>query len=289
MKYAVVMPVKDEESYIEHALASLCGQSIKPELCVIIDDNSKDKTPEIIQSYVSAHDFIRCYKFKKTENYELGGRIVEIFNFGKQQIDQLNIDYDYIVKLDADVSFPENFFERMSQKLDGHHIGICSGTPFFVKNGHECIENNPPWHSRGQFKIYNRKCLSDIGDIPKSLGWDCADNIKAIESGWKTAAFPDLTYRIHRRVGNKYSFHKGKVRHGLGAYFLGYSFSYFFLRILLNMFSPPYISGSLFMFMGYMQGLFSHTPRILSPSQVVLLRKMLWGSVFKRMMNLALH
>ena len=45
------------------------------------------------------------------------------------------------------------------------------------------------------------------------------------------------------------------------------------------MFSPPYIIGSLFMFMGNMQGLFSHTPGILSPSQVILLRKMLWAVI----------
>jgi len=283
MNYVIVVPAKDEELNIEYTLKSICNQTILPKICVIIDDNSTDNTSGIVNYYAHNYEFIRYYEYIKTKKYRLGSRVVEIFNFGKQIIDQLSIKYDYIVKLDADVSFSNDFFEQISKETINKQLGIFSGTPYFIKNNHKYIENNPAWHSRGQFKIYKTECLSQIVGLSKSLGWDCADNIKAIELGWKTAAFPTIYYRIHRRIGHKYSHYKGKANHGLGAYYLGYSFPYFILRILVHIFKPPYIIGAWFMFVGYLQGVFSFKKRILNPTQVSLLRKMLWNSLFQRL------
>jgi glycosyltransferase involved in cell wall biosynthesis len=49
MKYVIVTTAKNEERYIEYTLESVCNQILKPEEWIIVDDGSKDKTPEIIK------------------------------------------------------------------------------------------------------------------------------------------------------------------------------------------------------------------------------------------------
>ncbi|HYW94217.1 MAG TPA: glycosyltransferase family A protein [Bacteroidales bacterium] len=283
MRYTIVIPVKDEEAYVQYVLDSVIHQNILPEMCVVIDDNSTDRTQDIVRAYAAKFPFIRYYQFPKEGQYELGGRVVEIFEYGRQIIDHLHLVFDFVVKLDADVSFGDDFFDIVGCRVNHDSPGILSGTPYYFLHGRKIIDRNPLWHSRGQFKIYNVKCLEQTGGIPRSLGWDCADNIKAIEKGWTTIAYPDLFYRIHRRVGNKYSFNKGRLRHGLGAYYLGYDFTYFILRCIIYLFRRPYISGSLYMIAGFVKGSFSDQERILNSSQIRLLRKLQWGTFFTRM------
>lgn len=281
MKYAVVIPCKDEEKNVALTLESLCNQTILPQICIVIDDNSSDNSPHIIEKYASKYDFIKLYRFTTSAGYTLGNRVVQLFNFGKQIIDDLNISYDYIVKLDSDLSFERNLIERINERIKKEKYGIVSGTPYFLENNVKQVENNPAWHSKGQFKIYNKECLLEIGGIPQSLGWDCADNIRAIEKGWKTVAFPDIQYRMHRRVGGKFS--NGKINHGLGAYYLGYDFFYLMLRIMAQVHKPPYVMGSVYMLMGYMKGVINKKDRILHPNQISILRKLLWGSLYQRL------
>jgi len=251
-------------------------------MCIILDDNSVDDTPKIIKSYAIQHSFIRYYRLENCNNYKLGGHVVELFNYGKKIIDQLEIEYEYIIKLDADVSFKSNFFEQIRKKINNKHFGICSGTPYHRFKNKKCVINSPPWHSRGQFKIYKVQCLLQIGGLSKSLGWDCADNIKAIEQGWETAVFKDTFYRLHRRIGGKNSLIKGRINHGLGAYLLGYNIFYFILRSIYNVFKPPYVLGSFTMLVGYFKGIYSSNRKILNSNQRYLLNKMLWGSLLQR-------
>lgn len=284
MKFAIVIPAKNEEAIIKSTLSSIADQTLLPEVCLVVDDGSNDMTSDIVKTFSETCPFIEYLYNDNQDEYILGGHIVQVFGIGKSHIDRHEIPYDYIIKLDADVSFEKNFLQKMSDRLGKEQYGIISGTPYYLENNKKIFEFSPLWHTHGQFKIYNKQCFDDIQGLAPSLGWDCADNIKAIDKGWKTAAFRDLFYQMHRKVGGKSSLKKGRINHGIGAYKLGYSLPYFLLRVVHDLFKPPVVAGSFYLLYGYTKSLFSrNTRRILNKRQIKLMRKLFWESFIQRL------
>ena len=287
MKYAIVILAKNEEKFIEETIKSIIVQTIKPKICLFVDDNSTDKTPEIIKRYVEKLDYMDFIRLEEsdTDDHQVGRHVVENFNAGKKYIDEKKVDYDYIVKMDADISFGKDFFEKILLKIKTKKYGIVSGTPYFFENGKKIYDLSPKFHSRGQFKIYDKNCIEDIGGIPLSLGWDSADNIKAIEIGWETETFRDLHYQMHRLIGGKSSLAKGRIKHGMGAYFLRYNKLYIFIRFIHDLLKPPVIIGASYYIFGYFKAMFSKHDIILTKKQGKILRKLLWQSLIVRFRN----
>ena len=286
VKFAIVIPAKDEEEIIHSTLSSIAGQTLLPAYCLVVDDGSTDATSNIVKSFAKKHSFINYYFNDSEKEYVLGGHVVQVFDIGKSYIDGNNVPYDYIIKLDADVSFDRNFLEEMGKRLEEEPLGIASGTPYYLENDKKIFEFSPLWHTHGQFKIYNKDCLKEIQGLDLSLGWDCADNVRAIDKGWTTVAFRDIFYQMHRKVGGKSSLKKGRINHGIGAYKLGYSPLYFMFRVTHDLMKPPIILGSYYLLYGYVKSLFSRDSNvILNKRQVKLLRKLYWKSFTHRLFN----
>ncbi len=284
MNYIVVIPVKNEEKTIGSTLKSLVNQKIPCVRCVVVDDMSTDNTAAIIKEFKQEHSYILYLKNQSSIEYLVGGHVVKLFKLGKELLDKENIDYDYIVKLDADVSFGEDFMSKIASKLESNcKYGIVSGTPFYYQGESKIYEYSPLWHTHGQFKIYNRQCLKEMGGIREKLGWDCADNIIAMEKGWDTEAFRDVNYEMSRKVGGKSSLLKGKIKHGKGAYNLGYSPGYLMIKFIHDLLKPPYILGGFNYVRGYLFQFFHREQRILDKNQVKLLRKFFWISFYERL------
>ena len=208
-----------------------------------------------------------------------------MFEHGRGYIESISLAYDYIVKLDADLCFDSKIVSEVLSRIDSGAWAIASGTPYVLENGKKVFQNSPDWHTQGQFKFYNYRFLSQIDCLPKSLGWDTADNIIAISKGWKTAAFKDIHYCMSRRVGGKYSLVKGRKKHGFGCYVLGYSPFYFLLTLIHDLFKPPLVIGAISKFNGYVTAMFQQQEKILDANQRKLLRKLLWGSLWGRLHN----
>ena len=63
MKYYVIIPAYNEEAFIALTLQSLVEQTILPNKLVVVNDNSTDKTAEIVLEYAS--------KYSETRNPQL--------------------------------------------------------------------------------------------------------------------------------------------------------------------------------------------------------------------------
>ena len=50
-KVSIIMPVYNEEQYLEQCLDSICGQTFKETEIICVDDGSTDATPEILNNY----------------------------------------------------------------------------------------------------------------------------------------------------------------------------------------------------------------------------------------------
>jgi len=281
MKYAIVIPAKDEELTLENTLDSVLSQSFLPEICLVVDDGSTDSTADIVNRKMKENPIVNYIKIKGEKTYKLGGHVIEVFNAGKKHIESLGIEYDYIVKLDADLVFENNVMKAFIPYMDKAY-GIVSGTPYYMEEGKKIYDRSPAFHSRGQFKVYNKKCLDEIGGVPLGLGWDTADNVKAMQKGWKTLRIDEIDYLMERKIGGKHNLKKGKIKHGIGAYNLRYSPLYLTMRIIHDLFKPPLVIGSLYYMYGYFKSLFSGSERVLSKDEGKLLRKLFWSGFNNR-------
>ena len=58
MNYYIVIPAHNEEALIALTLDSLISQTVLPKKIVVVNDNSTDKTPEIVSEFASKYPFI---------------------------------------------------------------------------------------------------------------------------------------------------------------------------------------------------------------------------------------
>ena len=67
VRVSVLMPVYNEEVYLEKAIKSVLNQSFKDYEIIIIDDASNDNTNKIARKFSDAHDNIRLLAHKKNK------------------------------------------------------------------------------------------------------------------------------------------------------------------------------------------------------------------------------
>ena len=66
MDLSIVIPCYNSEKYLNSCLKSVCGQIQNKKIEVlIVDDASKDKTSQIINSYKKKIKFLKIFKNKK--------------------------------------------------------------------------------------------------------------------------------------------------------------------------------------------------------------------------------
>jgi len=283
MKYAIIIPAKNEEQSLPVLLDALIAQTLTPVAVIVVNDQSTDNTAAITETYTKKHPFIHHLKKQnRLDTYALGGKVVETFHYGLNYLNKLNIEYDYVVKMDADIHFDSSLFSNIASRVnDSKPTGIASCTPYTLENGERIYIHSPRWHTNGDFKVYNKTCLEEIGGLIPDLGWDCADNIIAMSKGWETKVFRDLYYQQSRPIG-RHSVKKGIIRQGTGAYKLRYSMLYIAVKMGHDLMKPPYVAGSFYYLRGIIKARLSNSSRTLTKKQAKLLRKLLWESMMDR-------
>lgn len=254
-RYTIITPIRNEEKYIEKTMHSMINQTIKPIQWIIVDDGSTDDTYNIVAEYAKKYKWITAFR-KNTPPSETTetGSIPKAFNFGLKFVKLKN--YDFIVKLDGDLSFESDYFERIFKEFEKNpELGIASGGCYeYDKNGNLQLEKVPKFHTRGASKVYRKECFEDIGGIIPHLGWDTVDEIKAWMRGWKTRNFSEIKMIHHKKTGSRGSILRGKIRLGKVGYIVGYNPLFMYLRFLRNIPKSPLIIGSIAMFIGYVKG-----------------------------------
>lgn len=116
-KVSIIMPCYNSEKYIEKAIQSVLDQTYRNFELIIIDDNSTDKTEEIIKNFVK-NDF-RIIYYKKNEKDK---GIAESMNIGIQMSRG-----KYITRMDSDdIIIPEKIFRQVQFLDKNEDYGICS-------------------------------------------------------------------------------------------------------------------------------------------------------------------
>ena len=182
-------------------------------------------------------------------------------------------DWDFIVKLDGDLSFAPEYFERCLEYFRKNpDLGIGGGEIRHDLSGALKPEANPIFHVRGATKIYRRTCWEAIGGLWRAPGWDTIDEVKANMLGWKTYTFSDLHLLHQRLTGSEEGLLRDRVKHGLACYISGYHPLYLAASCLRRLTQKPYVIGSLAIMYGFLTAHVTRPPRLEDRSYVAYIR-----------------
>lgn len=260
MKYVVITPVRDEESYIKHTIESMIRQTWTPAEWILVDDGSTDGTGAVIDEFTRRHSWIKAIHRPNRGFRKAGGGVVDAFNEGFRELGSKN--WDFVVKFDGDLTFEASYFEKCLKEFGRDpKLGIGGGTICHITNGAAEPERCPSFHVRGATKIYRRECWMAIGGLWPAPGWDTADEVKASRLGWTTRSFPDLQLVHHRRTGTAEGIWAGLVKDGLADYVCGYHPLFMLAKCLARITRKPYVLGSLALFTGYISGYWKGIPQ----------------------------
>ena len=262
-KYALITPCRDEAKYARRTLDSVVTQHAKPTVWVIVDDGSKDETPQILAEYAAKYPFIRVVTRGDRGDRKLGGGVIDAFYSGYETLNPA--DYDYICKLDLDLDLPQNYFKTLMERMEQNpRLGTASGKPFFVQDGKIISEMCGDENSVGMVKFYRTECFEQIGGFVRELMWDGIDGHRCRQLGWIAASWNEsnLQFEHLRPMGTSHkNWWTGRTRHGVGQYFMGTGPVYMFASAVFRMTRPPIFIGGLAMLWGYIRSAIQRKPR----------------------------
>jgi len=222
MNYSIIIPAYNEEAFIQLTLDSLASQTILPKEVVVVNDNSTDKTAQIVTEFASKNSWVSLVN-KTSEAIHLpGSKVIQAFYKGFETLDN---NYDLIVKLDADLILPTNYFETILNifKADPK-VGMAGGFAYLEKNGDWILENlTDKDHIRGAFKAYRKECFLQIGNLKPAMGWDTVDELLSKFYGWKVVTDASLKVKHLKPTGANYN-KTARYKQGEAFYTLGYGF-----------------------------------------------------------------
>ncbi len=263
MKYVIITPARDEESNIERTIQSVLAQTILPHTWVIVNDGSRDRTGEILDRYAKQFSWIKPVHRADRGVRKSGGGVIEAFQDGYALLDAP--DWDFIVKLDGDLSFAMDYFEKCFDRFSrDDRLGIGGGTICHIANGQRVNEGtgDPVFHVRGATKIYRRACWDAIGGLVPMTGWDTIDEMKANMLGWRTHTFRDLFLVQHRFTGAADGSWRNSVKNGRANYITGYHPLFMLLKCVKRVPGTPLFIDAAGLFWGYFGSCFKRLPRV---------------------------
>ncbi|WP_268847781.1 glycosyltransferase [Flavobacterium aestivum] len=222
MNYYIVIPAYNEEAFIALTLQSLVSQTVLPKKVVVVNDNSTDKTAEIVLAFAKDNPFITLVN-KTSETIHLpGSKVIQAFHKGFETLDN---DYDVIVKLDGDLIFPPNYFETIINHFKSDsRIGMAGGFCYIEKNGDWILENlTDKDHIRGALKAYRKETFQQIGGLKPAMGWDTVDELLCKYYNWKVVTDTSLHVKHLKPTGASYN-KTARYKQGEAFYTLGYGF-----------------------------------------------------------------
>jgi glycosyltransferase involved in cell wall biosynthesis len=231
--YAVLTPVRDEAEELPRLAESLGRQTVPPALWLLIENGSSDDTLEVARRLEAEHGWIRVLVAPAGPPKQRGAPVVRALHAGLEVLER----YDVVAKVDADVSLPAHYFERLLAAFAADPaLGLASGECWEPGGRGERGWRHRPvtdTHVWGAARGYRWECLQDVLPLDERMGWDGIDQLRALTRGWTVARIPDLAFRHHRQEGARdASRRRVWAAQGSAAHYMGYRGSYVLLRTL---------------------------------------------------------
>jgi poly-beta-1,6-N-acetyl-D-glucosamine synthase len=260
-KYVIITPVRDERDNIAKTIASLACQTIRPAEWLIVDDGSTDGTDHIIDQHLKELPWVRVIHRLNRGFRKSGAGVIDAFYDGYHALHCS--DWEFIVKLDGDLTLPADYFEKCFEHFHRDpQLGVGGGEVYHYVGGSQKLEVNPRFHVRGATKIYRRACWEAIGGLLRAPGWDTIDEVKANMLGWKSYSFNELRVIHHRLTGTAEGVLRDRIKHGVACYVSGYHPLFLVASCVSRLIQKPYLTGSAAICYGFLKGYWIRMPRV---------------------------
>lgn len=287
-RYVVISPVRNEAEHLEQTIRSVVEQTVRPLCWLIVNDGSTDQTREIIERWAARYPWIvPVHRSDLDRQRSSGGDVreskadrgkraraakeIEAFYAGYEHLPYH--DWEFLVKLDGDLSFDSDYFERCFEEFFADTaLGIAGGAICHLVDGEFEVEPSPRFHVRGATKIYRRACWEQIGGVLPAAGWDTVDEVKSNLLGWSTRTLNGLNVLHYRFTGAANGAWDNAVKNGVWSYIAGYHPLFLLGRCAKQLFKKPALLGSVGLLFGYLSGWLEAVPRIEDPSVIRYLR-----------------
>ncbi len=279
MNFYIVIPAHNEERSIGLTLDSLVNQTHLPKKVIVVNDNSTDKTQDIVEAFAEKHTWISLINSKSSNEHIPGSKIINAFYKGFEILDD---NYDVICKFDADLIFPTNYLEQLTHHFNKNQkLGMAAGFCYIEKNNEWVLENlTNKDHIRGALKAYRKPCFIDIGKLKPSMGWDTVDELLAQFYGWTILTDENLKVKHLKPTGISYN-KASKYLQGEAMYKMRYGFLITFISAL----KLAYKKGSFVLFKNYLAGYFKAKKQkmgyLVSKKEGEFIRRLRWKGIKK--------
>jgi len=236
-------------------MMAVASQTVKPLRWVIISDASTDDTDSLVTAFATQHPWIKLLRMSAATPRNFGAKAVCIAK-GYQSL--AGLEFEVVGNLDADVSFPADYFEFLLEKFtEDPELGMA-GTSYL--EGSFCSTRSrfaDLTHVPGQCQVFRRRCFEAIGTYQpvKEGGIDTIAVMMAKVGGWRTRTFLEKTFLHHRRMGAwagnplRTAFRAGQRDYLLGNHVLWQT-----ARALHLTARQPYLLGGMVNWLGYVLG-----------------------------------
>lgn len=225
LRLALVVPFLNEERFLPEMLDSVAAQTRAPDMLMLVDDGSTDRSFEIASAFAARHRYARVLRRPPRpaeRDRMVGAHELKAFEWA---LAQLEPDWDVAGKLDADVRLtPECLAEIERRLVADPELGVAGAfLDQLDEEGRRLRHPCPEGHVEGGASFYRRACWNAIAPLPAILGWDTIDEVRARMGGWRTQSFaiPSGNPLHLRRTGSHDGVLRGFRRAGFAAYAYG--------------------------------------------------------------------
>jgi glycosyltransferase involved in cell wall biosynthesis len=221
----LITPAKNEEQNLPEVARSVTGQTVKPELWIIVDDGSTDNTTQVIKDLRTRHAYIQSIRLPQRPRditFHYSYVCKQGFDYALKYCSQNNLEFEYIGLLDADTVLEENYFGKLMIKFkEDTSLGIASGGVYYDTGGKLSMENTDKNLPRGTGRLWRKECFHETGGYPVEPSPDSISNVKAILRGWKLMQFANIIQIQKRKTSAANGLWHGYVKNGWMAYYIG--------------------------------------------------------------------
>ena len=280
MKYVVIIPAHNEAKLLPGLLESLYMQSLSAQEIILVNDQSSDQTEAIMQAAVKQNANTTYLNHSSSNEHLPGAKVVNAFNFGLNAIKE---EYDFIVKLDADLILPTNYFTRIAQAFQDPKTGMAGGFCYEQNERGEWEKNHPMHqdHVRGAFKAYRKSCFEAMDGLRSAMGWDTVDELLARFHGFSVKTLEELHVKHLRPIGSQYKASAAQ-RQGKAFYQMRYGLLLSFLASLKSAAKKRSVLWGVGLLMGYLKAVFSATPFMVTREEGQFIRAYRWAQIKNR-------
>ncbi len=284
-RYLVVTPARNEARFIERTLRSMLAQTVRPALWIIVDDGSTDETAAVVERYAAHCGWIRLLRLPSQREQRAGGsKVVRAFNAGYALVGEER--FDFIVKLDADLTLPPNYFAEVSRCFAEHpRVGLCGGYCVIEREGALVPESYTTDHVRGAFKAYRRESFDAIGGLLEVWSWDGLDEAALAWRGWELKVLP-LPVVHHRPTSTEYNLFWHSWRTGREMYKERVDPLSLFIVAGVHLPRRPVLVGSLLFVVGYVWAWVRREPRVVNEDLARFIQQDRYDKVRRRLRRL---